>query len=112
MGGGVICEKSRVPGFSSKKKQKSRYPGFSSNNKKKNPGHRDLQGKFFRRYAPDQNIDLRPNGGSSNNVLGGGEFAVQQTPPQGFATFLLRKPQVASFEGGVFFFTEGFGHFL
>ena len=51
-----------------------RYPGFSSNNNKKNPGCRDLQGKFFGRYAPDQNIDLRPNGGGADGVLGGGSL--------------------------------------
>ena len=45
--------------------------------KKKNPGYRDLQGRFFGRYAPDQNIDLRPNGGALMASLGGGEFAVR-----------------------------------
>ena len=42
----------------------------------KNPGYRDLQGKFFGRYAPDQNTDLRPNGGALMASLEGGEFAV------------------------------------
>ena len=58
-----ICEK------------KSWYPGFSSK-KKKNPGYQDLQGKFFGRYAPDQNTDLYPNEGGADGILLGGEFAV------------------------------------
>ena len=57
--GGAICEKSLVPGFSSKKKHK-------------NPVYRNLQGKFFGRYASDQNTDLRPNGGALMASLEGG----------------------------------------
>ena len=60
--------------------KKTRVPGFSSKKKKKNPGYRDSQGNFFGRYAPDQNTDLRPNGGGADGVLGGeGKFAVGQT---------------------------------
>ena len=68
-------KKSRHPEFSSKNKQKSRYQGFSSK-KKTNPGYQDLQGKFFGRYAPDQNTELHPNGGALMASLGGREFAV------------------------------------
>ena len=67
-------KKSWVPGFCSKKKKNLGTRDFQK--KKNNPGYRDLQGKFFGRYAPDQNIDLRPNGGGADGVLGGGEVAV------------------------------------
>ena len=64
----------------------------------------DLQNKFPYRGFFGQHT--RP----SRRWFGRG---LQQTPPpKGFATFLLKNPQVASFEGGVFFFTEEFGHFL
>ena len=56
--------------------KKTRVPGFSSKKKKKNPGYQDSQGNFFGRYAPDQNTDLRPNGGGADGVLGGGEVDV------------------------------------
>ena len=57
---GGICEK------------KSPVPGFSS--KKKNPGYQDLQGKFFGRYVPDQNIDTRPNEGVDEVLESGGSL--------------------------------------
>ena len=53
------------------KKTKIPVPGIFFQQQKKNPGYRDLQGKFFRRYAPDQNIDLRPNGGGADGIPGG-----------------------------------------
>ena len=53
-------KKSWVPGFCSKKKKNLGTRDFLQ--KKKNPGYRDLQGKFFGRFAPDQNPELRPNG--------------------------------------------------
>ena len=64
--GGAICEKNPGAGiFFQKKKEKSRVPGFT--------------GQFFGRYAPDQNTDLRPNGGGADGVLEGeGKFAVGQ----------------------------------
>ena len=70
------------PGYRDFLRKKNKNPGtrdFLPTTKKKSwvPG---FTGKIFRRYAPDQNIDLRPNGGGADGVLGReGKFAVGQT---------------------------------
>jgi hypothetical protein len=73
-GTGIFVQK-KNPGTRNFHQKTNKNPGTRDfHQKKKNPGYQDLQGKFFGRYAPDQNTELHPNGGGADGILGEGSL--------------------------------------